>query len=157
MHNVANYVYYEVEYPNVKYLIDGYEYLFNEIKCLALGGAYSVDKYYRLEKGWHWFSNEQLSWEERDAIMKSWYRETVHIILSHTCPISLQPRDLFLSTVDQSKVDNAMELWLEEIKESVNWNGWLFGHYHQTRNIAPGVKMLSNDILLDLERWYINN
>jgi 3-oxoacid CoA-transferase subunit A len=150
-----NYVYAEPQFPNIKYLIDGYEYMFNGYSCLAIGGAYSVDKWYRLERNWMWFANEQLNEKEKSAILDKWTNQFVNIILSHTCPFDWQPTDLFIPEVDQIAVDNSMELWLNEVKNKVFWDKWLFGHYHQTRDIIEmRVKMLSNDILLDLEEWY---
>src|SRR5699024_11096170 len=41
-------VYYEEEYPNILFASDGEIYHFNNHKVLVIGGAYSVDKYYRL-------------------------------------------------------------------------------------------------------------
>ena len=54
---VDNYVYYEHEYPNIKYFMDGKVYYINGWKTLVIGGAYSVDKWYRLSiapKGAKW-------------------------------------------------------------------------------------------------------
>ena len=51
--------YYEKEYPNILYAKDGEIYDINGLKTIVLGGAYSVDKYYRLLKGWSWFKDEQ--------------------------------------------------------------------------------------------------
>ena len=151
---VQNFVYTEYEYPNIKYLIDGYEYFFKGLSCLALGGAYSVDKWYRLQNGWKWFADEQLSGEERQEIQEYWKNEFFNVILSHTCPYSWQPTDLFISAIDQNTVDNSMEKWLDEMASQLQWDKWLFGHFHETRNLSKNIKMLSNDILLDLEEWY---
>jgi hypothetical protein len=38
-----------------------------------------------------------------------------------------------LSCVDQSTVDNSMELWLEEMKPCFKDAIYLFGHYHAYR------------------------
>lgn len=150
-----NVVYYQPEYENILYLIDGQEYFFNGLSCLALGGAYSVDKWYRLEKGWTWFPNEQLNSEERQVISKEVNGNFYNIILSHTCPYSWQPTDLFLDVVDQNTVDNSTEMWLEDIAKDTQWDKWLFGHFHETRKIDEHrVMMLSDDILLDLIEWY---
>ena len=67
-------IYFEEEYPNIRYLIDGAYYYFGKYKCLILGGAYSVDKEYRLLNHYPWFPNEQLSKEEMDYIA-SLYQE----------------------------------------------------------------------------------
>lgn len=38
-------------YPNILFAIDGEVYDFNGNSCIVIGGAYSVDKYYRLARG----------------------------------------------------------------------------------------------------------
>ena len=53
-------VYQEPEFPNLKFAVDGLIYTIQGKECLVLGGAYSVDKWYRLQKGWQWFDSEQI-------------------------------------------------------------------------------------------------
>ena len=52
-------VYMEEEFDNIIFAKDGEIYDFAGLKCMAIGGAYSTDKYYRLTNNWKWFSNEQ--------------------------------------------------------------------------------------------------
>lgn len=47
------------EYPNLLFAVDGEVYDFLGKNCLAIGGAYSVDKEYRLARGWGWWPDEQ--------------------------------------------------------------------------------------------------
>lgn len=61
-----NDVYMEYKYPNLRYLIDGETYRIDTFKVLAIGGAYSVDKWWRLENNQRWFEDEQLSRKEMD-------------------------------------------------------------------------------------------
>ena len=49
---------------------------------------------------------------------------------------------MFLFYLDQSTVDNSMELWLDELKDQCEWYVWLFGHYHADRLERPGVQQL---------------
>ena len=77
-------------------------------------------------------------------------------IFTHTCPKDWQPTDLFLGSVDQSRVDSSMELWFEELKDKIDWGIWCFGHYHADRMERPHVEMYYHDIeLLDdaFNRW----
>ena len=70
--------------------------------------------------------------------------------------MSWQPFDLFLSGLDQSTVDKTMENWLETFKDEIDWDIWLFGHFHDDRLVRPGVEMYFNDVedLQDiLMRW----
>jgi len=155
---VEDYVYYEAKYPNIFYLMDGHKYKFGKYTALVCGGAYSVDKYHRLSveaSGGYggWFENEQLTEEERNTILKQYTGQSFDLILAHTCPFEWQPRDLFLSCVDQSKVDNSMEIWLGELLQKVGYTVFLCGHYHDDRVLAPQAEMLSlkvkdlNDIM----------
>ena len=60
-------VFEEVEFPNIKYFADEVaEYNIMDKKILCIPGAYSVDKWYRLEHGGQWFAQEHLS----DEVMK---------------------------------------------------------------------------------------
>ena len=135
-------VYKEPEYPYIHYLLDGGIYDFDGNKTLVLGGAYSVDKEYRLACGYHWFPDEQLSFQERKEIMDNIMGQHFDVILSHTCPYSLRPTDLFLRGLDQSKVDNTMEVWLEQVREAVSYDRWFWGHYHANRRIDDKHFML---------------
>ncbi len=156
-------VYYEPEFPNIRYLFDGEEYTIHDHPILVIGGAYSVDKWYRLGNrpentdSWTgWFKDEQLTKKEMDEIGEWVEGKHYDFVLTHTCPISWEPRDLFLPGLDQSKVDKSMELWLENIKSKVDWTVWLAGHYHADRLIRPGAEMYFHDIeSLDTiwERW----
>lgn len=51
------------EYPNLIFAKDGEIYTLNGLRYLVIGGAYSVDKYYRLSRGWGWWPDEQPSKE----------------------------------------------------------------------------------------------
>lgn len=162
-------VWYEEQYPNIRYLQDGGIYNMNGYTCLVVGGAYSVDKYYRLarakangitdpENHWTgWFKDEQLTEEEMSHIQFAVHDMTFDFILSHTCPYSWQPFDLFLHSVDQSTVDNTMERWMDTLKEEVHWKyAWVFGHFHEDRIVRPHVEMYMHDYeTLDAiaERW----
>lgn len=166
-YTVKMYIWYEVQYPNIRYLHDGGIYSFGNYKCLCIGGAYSVDKYYRLARSnftedtnkperTGWFNDEQLTKTEMNAISQNIKDEVVDFVFTHTCPISFQPSDLFLNFVDQSRIDNSMELWLDKIKDTFDWKIWCFGHYHADRLERPYVEQYFNDIEeLDViwDRW----
>lgn len=144
---VRNYVLREDEFPHINYLIDGEIYYFNNYKCLAIGGAYSVDKYWRLENHYTWFKNEQVPIEERMRIFAEVSGLAFDFVLTHTCPYSWMPTDLFLPMIDQSKVDNSMELWLEDVKNNLASYGiWLFGHFHHDRIERPYVELFFKNI-----------
>lgn len=144
--DVTGIVYQERKYPNIHYFIDGETYHINGYRVLPIGGAYSVDKDYRIARGAIWHADEQLSGTERVKIKNLVKGEYFDFVLTHTAPISWEPSDLFLSMIDQSSVDKTTELWLDEIRKSIIYKIWLFGHYHQDRFERPGVQLMYRSI-----------
>lgn len=142
--NVKGYVYLEYDYPKIRYFQNGVVYTINDRKTLVINGAYSVDKLYRLMNHWTWFENEQLTQDEMGFVegLMEGIDNKVDIILSHTCPYSWRPTDLFLDCVDQTTVDNTMELWMDEMEKKWKYDYWLFGHYHADRSVRPTALML---------------
>ena len=147
----------QVHYPNIYYAEDkGGIYRIAGRKCLIIPGAYSVDKWYRLQRGWAWFSDEQLNDYEKEELLKEAAGQHYDFIFSHTCPYSVMPTDLFLSMIDQSTVDNCMEHWMDHLKEQLSFGVWCFGHYHADRMEAPYFEMFSHEVesIEDVEaRW----
>lgn len=137
----GNTVYVENQFPHIKYALDEvslYWIPYDDHKyyqTLVIPGAYSVDKYYRLQNGWSWFEGEQLTAAEmeRGLDLIHCFDNEVDLVLSHTCPILFEPTDLFLSFVDQNMVDKTMERYLGKIEYQLQYNTWLWGHYHATR------------------------
>ena len=167
-----NEVYVEKKYPKIKYALDipaCYRVPARDIntrhyKILVIPGAYSVDKEYRLINGWHWFSQEQLSLKEMFDGLKTIEEHygSFDIVLSHTCPIKYEPVDLFLSSIDQSKVDKSMELYLDYIDNVIDYDLWIWAHYHTYRYYDPEIwgdgesrrkLMLFNNYCIDLDEW----
>lgn len=141
-------VWYEPEFPNIRYFSDvpmSYTIMGKHILCIP--GAYSVDKWYRLQNDWHWFADEQLTQSEMQWAEDQFTPDgEFDFVFSHTCPISWEPNDLFLRGIDQSKVDKTMEVWMDKFKDSIDWGIWLFGHYHADRIERPYVEMFYNEV-----------
>lgn len=121
--------------------------------AFILGGAYSADKWYRLEMQalgyscYRWFSDEQMtSWEMKEAFSMAQDCEC-DFILSHTCPFKYIPRDMFLSQIDQSTVDDTMEHWMDGFEESVPYEKWYCGHWHTDRSVDR-MRFMYHDIIL---------
>ena len=147
--------YFEEEYPNIKYIADGTIFYLNDKKCLAIGGAYSVDKELRLLMGWRWFKDEELTDEEMCNILDKIDHQSFDYVFTHTCPEAWQPTDLFLNCVNQSKVSKRMEQFLTTVSEIIDFKHWYFGHFHadrpnmaidKTHNGQGDVSMLFNNI-----------
>lgn len=157
--------YYEKNYPNIWYLPDEpCAFNLNGYSIFSLPGAYSVDKYYRLATGQRWFKDEQLTQEEMDTVrVQPWDKiQRFDLIISHTCPISFEPTDLFYPNVDQNAIDKTMERFLEEVRQDASYTAWCWGHFHQYRDYGKdelGSKhlMLSNDKLIELNDFLAND
>ena len=133
----GGFVFVEDAYPNLFFAVDGDVYDMEGLQTIAIGGAYSVDKYYRLARGWNWWEDEQPTPEARIGIEKVLeYRDwTVDVVLSHTVPLKYEPVEVFLPQIDQSKVDKSMEAWLDRIEDRLQYQHWYAGHYHTEKEI----------------------
>jgi 3-oxoacid CoA-transferase subunit A len=165
--DVGGDVYIDDVNPEIRYFQDGGIYWIEGHKTLIVGGAYSVDKWWRLRRAGlteqdnnpkmsGWFSDEQLTEDEKTAIDFVTLNESFDFVLTHTCPIAWEPTDLFLGCIDQSTVDKSMELWLDTIKDNVQWKYYLFGHFHADRIERPYVEQFyQNYEFLDeiVKRW----
>lgn len=155
--NVHGYVWMERAFPLIRYFEDTFgEYEINGFKVLTIGGAYSVDKWYRLQMDWHWFADEQLTAEEMAVCEKTVAGKEYDFVFTHTCPIDWEPNDLFIAGIDQSKVDKTTEVWLDSLKDKFKWTNWLFAHYHADRIERPHVEQFYEEIelLADVSaRW----
>lgn len=124
------------EHPNILFAEDGEVYDLDGKKALAIGGAYSVDKFYRLQRGFGWWADEQpseLTKRKVEGIVSEC--KGIDIILSHTCPKKYIPTEMFLPMIDQSSVDNSTEEWLDTIEEAVDYKAWYCGHWHTDKCI----------------------
>lgn len=142
-------VWLEYDYPTIMFAKDGEIYDIAGQKTIVMGGAYSVDKWYRLEMGYRWFPDEQPSEEIKKDVEKTldgsnW---NVDIVLSHTTPLKYEPVDMFLPGLDQSTVDDSTERWLDEIEEKLNYKWWYAGHFHTDRT-TDRLQLMFKDIEL---------
>ena len=130
-------VWVEPQFPNIVFAVDGEIYDFCGYSCLVIGGAYSVDKWYRLARGLHWWPDEQPSEEIREKVEAALDRRDwqIDIVLSHTCPLKYEPREVFLKGLDQSTVDKSTEEWLDRIESKLRYERWYCGHYHTEKQI----------------------
>ena len=117
--------------------MDGEVYDLGGIEAIAIGGAYSIDKSYRLAHGYGWWPDEQPSPAIREKVegvleRRGW---KIDVVLSHTTPLRYEPVESFLPGVDQSKVDKCTEKWLGAIEEKLDYRHWYCGHYHIEKDI----------------------
>lgn len=144
-------VYYENAFPNLLFPVDGEVYI-EGLRFLFIGGAYSVDKQYRLDNGLNWFEDEQMSEEDKcrvRVVVKN--NNKFDYVCSHTCPIKYEPTYLFLPFINQSTVDKTMECYLQEIHDLINKDylkGWFYGHFHDDKQLDNKFTILFKDTIL---------
>ena len=121
--------------PHLLFARDGEIFHMNGLNHLVIGGAYSVDKYYRIARGYGWWEDEQPSGWIKAYVEEQLQKHHVDVILSHTCPYKYIPREAFLPMVNQNEVDDSTERWLDKIEESANYRAWLCGHWYINKHI----------------------
>lgn len=131
-------VYWEEDYPNLLFAKDGEIFDLDGKQTIVIGGAYSIDKMIRVIYGYGWWADEQLSDEikryvEEQLEKRNW---KIDVILSHTVPLKYEPREMFMTGVDQSNVDKSTEEWLDWIEEKLEYQKWYCGHYHTEKKIG---------------------
>lgn len=149
-----NLVLVEDEFPQIKYAVDGLIYTIDGMETLVIGGGYSVDKYYRLENGWHWVWNELLDEGEMEDILETYENNKVDVILSHVAPEMWECyiKHLWMDSDGVkggwSMIDKSMEKWMNKLLwREKDLKLWYFGHYHANLNCGPIGVMLYDCVI----------
>lgn len=130
-------VYWEEMFPSLLFAKDGEIFDLDGKQTIVIGGAYSIDKMTRLMYGYEWWADEQPSAEIKKYVESQldklgW---KVDIVLSHTTPLKYEPVEVFMTGIDQSKVDKSTEKWLDKIEDKLDYQKWYCGHYHTEKKI----------------------
>lgn len=161
-------VYYEPKYPNIFFAKDGEIYSFNGKKFMAIGGAHSVDKIKCIEEKLPFWNDEMPNFEtkQRVASQLELLGNKVDGFLTHTCPISCLPTEMFISTKRAAEkkralnqigkknapvhyaldIDRSTEEWLETIMQGNEHEIWYCGHYHVDKTLGK-IRMLYKEII----------
>ena len=142
-------VWWQPEFPNLIFAKDGEIYDLDGKKVIVLGGAYSVDKYYRLAHDYQWFPNEQSSAEIKKFAEEQLDRVNwkVDAVFSHTCPYKYRPLEAMIHGIDQSTIDTITEEWLDLIEDKLDYKKWYCGHWHINKRIDK-MEFLFHDVRL---------
>ena len=116
--------YVENEFPTILFGKDGEVYDLDRHKTIVIGGAYSVDKPFRIAHGYNWFASEQPDEKIKSRVEAklnalNW---SIDVVLTHTCPQKYVPIEAFMSCVDQSAIDRSTEEWLDTIEDRLTYN-----------------------------------
>ncbi len=125
-------VFTEPDYPNLLFAKDGEIYDIDGKQTLVLGGAYSIDKWWRLQNHYPWFPDEQPD-DEIKAYVNRKLKECgnkVDVVLSHTVPYDSRPVELFTMQLPPEMNDVSTEQWLQEIENKLTFSRWYAGHFH---------------------------
>lgn len=139
----------EDAFPNLIFAKDGEIYDLGGLQTIVIGGAYSVDKPYRIARNCGWWPDEQPSDEIKadveNALEQAGWK--IDVVLSHTVPLKYQPMEAFLRGLDQSAVDKSTEEWLGQIEEKLDYDKWYAGHYHVSKRVDK-VRIMFKDFRL---------
>lgn len=124
-------------YPHTTFLSDtGGTYTFSDKKVLAIPGAWSIDKEYRLRYGYPWEREEMLTLNEMNAILDLTESESFDAVISHTCPLSWFSEMSGLLFSGKVDTDSRMEQFMDSVLERVDADEWWFGHFHGDKDIS---------------------
>lgn len=96
-------------------------------KLFVFGGAYSVDKFYRVE-GRSWWEQEMPTREEMNYGVENLEKVNFNVdfVLTHTCP-----EDVISYVVDSVKTPGDLERYFNFISNYLIGDfNWYFGHFH---------------------------
>ena len=138
-------MWHDTQFPNQYFFDDGVHTIYGKT-FLVLGGAYSVDKFYRLRNGYKWFKSEQISDGMKVKLITETIGEHFNYVFTHTCPTNYIPRDKFLPMINQDEVDRSTEDFLQTIHDQITYDKWYCGHWHTDR-IVDKMRFVYRDYL----------
>ena len=116
---------------NVFHLMRGEVFDILGLKVLAFGGAYSVDRKYRV-LNISWWREEIYSAEDLSNLKQNLAKvgHTVDLVITHTAPIKfLQPKTKEIG-IEWSFFQDDVAKMLSEIEPQITYKKWYFGHFH---------------------------
>lgn len=137
---------------HIIHLMRGQVFNVDGLKIFSFGGADSVDKAWRIPSI-SWWKREMPSDEEYKEGLENLEKHDykVDIVITHTCPsiIFNEVRNVF------DKQTTRIEDYLGDIATKLEFNYWIFGHFHHDATIYQDGKrylaMYDNIITIDTE------
>ena len=136
----------------VYHLMRGENFNIDGINIFVLGGARSVDKQYRTVNK-SWWANEEPSKEEIEYAICNFNNHVndINYIITHECPNVFLP--LITKYHQFFRMDNsytfpaALDSLFVALKDSPNFNKWVFGHLHEDRVVSHNIRAIYEDII----------
>lgn len=133
--------------PNIFWLQRGEVYTLEEKKLFAFGGADSMDKEARVE-GETWFAAEVPTPTQYRHALKN--LEQVHnrvdYVLTHDAPARLIDF-LHLSKDSVLYETNQLEIFLNELYGTLEYEKWVFGRYHKDQKLGSKAAAMFSTVL----------
>jgi hypothetical protein len=98
---------------------------------MYIGGAWSIDHAWRME-GVDWWRDEEVSMSRFQEIIDLAIRAKPRVMVTHDCPTRIVP-ELFYQEPINTLTQNA----LERIREEIEPEYWVFGHWH--KNVMQSI------------------
>lgn len=97
---------------------------------MFIGGAWSIDREYRTE-GVSWWADEELSIAELDQMIDLALKARPRVMVTHDCPM-----DVIQPLFGAHPIGNRTQQALNSIWQLCQPELWIFGHWHQNRDIT---------------------
>jgi DNA repair exonuclease SbcCD nuclease subunit len=133
--------------PNIYHLMRGQMFTIHGKKFFTFGGASSVDIERRIE-GKSWWPREIPSYaefEEGLATLEKHGWKTDYVV-THNCPTKTLEW-MAAKYGFYLKPPDAVNAYLDRIKENLEYKHWFFGHFHENLNLPDNLAMLYYDII----------
>lgn len=128
---------------SVFHLMRGQVFIINNHTFFTMGGAASVDKNWRTP-GISWWPEEMPNEGEYTEAIQNLrtYNHEVDYIITHTAPTSIVNQ-----LIPEIKPPDRLTDFLEDIKKTVKYKHWYFGHFHDDRDIDKKHTLLYYNII----------
>ncbi len=98
-----------------------------EGEMMFVGGAYSVDKDFRVED-FSWWPDEELSHKDFELVQETFKKHKPRIMVTHDCPAEVVPAIHTKSLFGMSRTQH----YLQECFAAHQPDIWIFGHHHKS-------------------------
>lgn len=127
------------------HLMRGQVFNIDGVSFFTFGGAYSIDKMYRIE-GESWFPEEIPSYAEYEEGWSNLERAgfRVDYILTHT-----GPREVVAYMGYGELSDDEVELrqYLQRVADNTDFTAWYFGHFHDDTDVENRFYCLYDEMI----------
>lgn len=131
---------------HIHYIPRGCTTWLNGKRCLFMGGADSIDRFWRKDFI-EWWPQEQITQKQIDDVSIEYY----DYIFTHCGPYTEVFKNRgFLYTLGNVNENNAIhtsEKMLDQIAHNIDFGHWYFGHYHQDIKLDKKYTCVFNDFI----------